>query len=294
MRRSERRVARRNFCVLSQIGYLLISLGVLTLLFGAYQLWFTDTVQKNTQSELVAEVRKYLPPPAPHVVGSSTPLPASADLGEGHWVGVISIPKINLQQVIVDGTSVNDLRLGPGHYLGTPLPGEAGNVAIAGHRTTWGRPFRNLDKLVTGDQIIITTPRADVMYRVTRIFVVKPDDLSVIAPTSGNMLTLTTCNPPYSAVQRLVVRARLVTVGKLHRDKPTVTISKVIKHVVPRHTWWPTLWWSIATLALYIATLKALATKWHRYLVISVASCLAVPLLLGLFGALSWQMPAGY
>jgi len=105
-----------------------------------------------------------------------------------------------------------DLDEGPGHYPGTPLPGQAGNSGIAGHRTTYGAPFFQLNELTAGDRIYLTdTTGTTWVYRVVRQWVVSPDDVAVLAPTRTAVLTLTTCNPRFSAISRLVVRADLVT-----------------------------------------------------------------------------------
>ncbi len=111
---------------------------------------------------------------------------------------------------MVEGTGASALRAGAGHYPNTPLPGEEGNVAIAGHRTTYGKPFANLDHLAVGDQIVLETPIGRHVYRVARApFVVSNTDYSVISQTPGHTLTLTTCHPKGSARQRLVVRAEM-------------------------------------------------------------------------------------
>jgi sortase A len=112
--------------------------------------------------------------------------------------------------VFVEGTSSADLRRGPGHYLGTPLPGQAGNASLAGHRTTYGAPFYNLDQLHPGDQIVVSASWGTFWYDVRRSFAVNPSDLAVIAPSPTNELTLTTCTPRFSATQRLIVQATLV------------------------------------------------------------------------------------
>ena len=120
---------------------------------------------------------------------------------------------------MVEGIDVDDLRKGPGHYPGTPLPGQAGNAAIAGHRTTYGAPFGDLDQLAVGDEIVLTTVQGTFTYRVVRApFAVSPDDGDVLLPTVDPLvpgakaatLTLTTCNPKYSAAERLIVKASLV------------------------------------------------------------------------------------
>ena len=123
----------------------------------------------------------------------------------------ISIPAADLgPTVVVEGTGASALRAGAGHYPNTPLPGEEGNVAIAGHRTTYGKPFANLDRLKVGDEIFLETPVGKYTYRVTQApFAVEANDFSVIAQTPGHHLTLTTCHPKGSARQRLVIKADL-------------------------------------------------------------------------------------
>jgi sortase A len=123
----------------------------------------------------------------------------------------IKIPAIGLDTVVVEGITPSALRAGAGHYPQTSLPCEGGNVGIAGHRTTYGRPFGNLDQLKPGDTIELTTPIGGCVYQVSKApFVVSPTDLSVIDPTGERSLTLTTCHPKGSAAQRLVIRGTWV------------------------------------------------------------------------------------
>ena len=123
----------------------------------------------------------------------------------------IKIPALGLDTVVVEGITPSALRAGAGHYPQTPLPCEGGNVAIAGHRTTYGRPFGNVDQLKPGDTIELTTPIGGCVYQVSRApFVVAPSELSVIDPTPERSLTLTTCHPKGSAAQRLIIRATWV------------------------------------------------------------------------------------
>ena len=124
----------------------------------------------------------------------------------------LEIPKLDVDVIVVEGTTLAALRAGAGHYPRTPLPGGRGNVAIAGHRTTYGRPFNRIDELGLGDRIILTTPIGRHVYEVSRPpWVVDPRDWSVIFeyPRGGSFLTLTTCHPEGSADYRLVVRAEL-------------------------------------------------------------------------------------
>lgn len=122
----------------------------------------------------------------------------------------IRIPAIDVDVVVVEGTTASALRAGAGHYPTTPLPCEAGNVSIAGHRTTYGKPFANVDRLKPGDEIILETPIGECSYKVAvDPWIVQPTDMTVVAPTPGSALTLTTCHPKGSAAKRLIVRAEL-------------------------------------------------------------------------------------
>jgi sortase A len=124
----------------------------------------------------------------------------------------IEIPDIDVDVVVVEGTTASALRAGAGHYPSTPLPCEVGNVAIAGHRTTYGRPFHNVDLLEPGDRITLETPIGSCTYEVSeKPFAVAPTQTDVVANTPGeSTLTLTTCHPKGSARQRLIIKARLV------------------------------------------------------------------------------------
>ena len=123
----------------------------------------------------------------------------------------IKIPALGLDTVVVEGITPSALRAGAGHDPQTPLPCEGGNVAIAGHRTTYGRPFGNVDQLKPGDTIELTTPIGGCVYQVSRApWVVAPSEMAVLDPTAERSLTLTTCHPKGSAAQRLIVRATWV------------------------------------------------------------------------------------
>ena len=136
----------------------------------------------------------------------------------GQGLTTLRIPKIGVDAVVVEGTTPSAVRAGAGHYVDTPLPGEVGNVGIAGHRTTYGRPFNRLDELRPGDTAELETPFDVHTYRVAEPFdgpgnpwVVAPTDYGVVGQdVSGSVLTLTTCHPKGSARQRLIVRLELV------------------------------------------------------------------------------------
>ena len=129
---------------------------------------------------------------------------------DGQPLGRIRMPSIGVSAVVVAGTDTAALRRGPGHYPGTPLPGARGTVAIAGHRTTYGAPFRRLDKLNTGDKISLTMPYGRFIYAVERRRIVLPTDTWVTHRVGYDRLVLSACHPLYSAAKRIVVFARLV------------------------------------------------------------------------------------
>ncbi|MEO7836381.1 MAG: class E sortase [Acidimicrobiales bacterium] len=197
--------------VIGGVGRTLIAAGVVILLFVAYQLWGTGLAEARSQDKLTSQFRQVLaqPPPAtvPGAPDDPPAAPPAAPVGDA--IAIIKIPKIGVEKAIVQGVGLAELKTGPGHYPTTPMPGEPGNAAIAGHRTTYGAPFFNLDELAPGDPILVTTRQGKFRYEVTESRVVSPKETSVLDPTDDNRLTLTTCNPRFSAAQRLIVVAVL-------------------------------------------------------------------------------------
>jgi len=128
---------------------------------------------------------------------------------KGDAIARIRMPSIGLTKYVVEGTDVDSLRKGPGHYPETPLPGGSGTSAIAGHRTTYGAPFRHIDEVKHGQPIIIDMPDGRFVYRVEHTKVVDDQDLSVLDRVGYPRLVLSACHPLYSAAQRIIVFARL-------------------------------------------------------------------------------------
>ncbi len=214
---------------INYVGRFLFTSGLLVLLFVAYQLWGTGIYEAQQQSELrskfqsdLVEARKAAAPVS-GTTTTTTPLPPPP---AGDPIGIIRIPKIGLERTLVQGVTVPDLRKGPGHYPDSPMPGQLGNAAIAGHRTTYGQPFNRIDELVPGDAITIQTLNGTYRYVVTAQLVVGPREVSVLDPTPDATLTLTTCHPKFSASQRLIVKARL-DVG--HSPKPVKPKAGTVK-----------------------------------------------------------------
>jgi sortase A len=143
------------------------------------------------------------------------------NIGIGDSLTRIIIPDIDVDVVVVEGTTASALRAGAGHYPDTPLPCEIGNVGIAGHRTTYGRPFHNMDLLRPGMEITLQTPIGECTYEITEEpFAVSPKQVEVVANTPDEAtLTLTTCHPKGSARQRLIVKATMVR-SNLQNQQP--------------------------------------------------------------------------
>ena len=196
--------------VVRGIGRSLIALGLLILLFVVYQLWGTNLAESRSQDRLRSDFLDVLAEStATTTPGAPTTTAAPRQQPTGEAVAMIRIPKIGVEKAVVEGVSVSALKKGPGHYPTTPMPGQPGNAAIAGHRTTYGAPFFDLDELAPGDRVEVTTRQGEFTYRVRELRVVRPSQNEVLAPTEENLLTLTTCEPQYSAARRLSVIAAL-------------------------------------------------------------------------------------
>jgi sortase A len=131
---------------------------------------------------------------------------------DGSALGSVDIPRIGLKTVFVESTDHNALKKGPGHYRGTVLPGLYGTVGLAGHRTTYGAPFRRVDELSAGSRIILRMPYGRFTYKVTGSRITTPSDASsLVSHAGGRRLVLTACHPLYSAAKRIVISARLVS-----------------------------------------------------------------------------------
>ena len=195
------------------LGELCITTGLVVLLFVAYELWGTGAYTQAEQHKLSDELTRTWNDSAGKVTTERVRL--------GHGVALIRIPRLGkkFRYVIIEGVSVADLRKGPGHYPGTALPGQIGNFVVSGHRTTYLAPFNKLGELHAGDRILIDTRANQYVYKVTSTKVVQPDDVGVAAPVpehpkanpTKRIITLTTCNPKYSAAQRLIVFGQLIS-----------------------------------------------------------------------------------
>lgn len=203
-------------------GWSLLGLAGLVTLFLIYQLFITDFFNARSQAVASVELEETLVERAAAIesVAPTTTLGQQVVLPEllvepeaelGTPFGRIVIDKIGLDAVLFEGVDRGTLQLGPGHMPETPLPGQPGNAVISGHRTTYGRPFFDLDQLLVGDNIVVDTALGANVYTIREILVVKPTDVWVTEHIDGAWLTLTTCNPKFSAAERLIIQAELVS-----------------------------------------------------------------------------------
>jgi len=197
-----RRERTRRGRILRISGLVLIAAALALGGYVWWTLWGTGFETRAAQEDLRPEFELR--------IGTATPEEAPPRVANvpGDAVAIIRIPKIDVDYVVVEGTDVESLKKGPGHYTDTAYPWDAtGRVGIAGHRTTYGAPFWSLNELRPGDRIVLATEYGIFNYRVTGSRVISPSDGSVLEPTREPTLVLTTCNPRFSAAERLIVFA---------------------------------------------------------------------------------------
>jgi sortase A len=236
-------------------GELMITFGLVVLLFVAYELWGTglqtaraqDKAQEQIEQEWAeggadAELPVVVSPSATPTKPGRTATPTApgsptakrkpaAKLKPGTQFARIWVPRFgkSYKWVIAEGTDREQLKEGPGHYEGTELPGEPGNFVVSAHRTTYGAPFNKVDLLRTGDAVVIETKTHWFTYRVTDTDIVRPDQVEVTYPVpyragvkpAKQMITLTSCHPKFSARQRFIVFGELeVALDKASGEQP--------------------------------------------------------------------------
>jgi sortase A len=212
-----------------RLGTFLLVIGVGVLAWAAtVYLWkdpfttaYTAYEQRRLESNLEREFESWRPTRDP-VVQNGQPRPRddvsreakrfrlASDDGEA--IARLRVPRLDLSLVVVNGTSTSDLRRGPGRHEKTFMPGEGELVYVAGHRTTYGAPFSDIEKLDTGDEITVELPYGTVEYRVTRYRIVDDNDLSVLDSRGREELVLQACHPRFFASQRYLVYAKPVSV----------------------------------------------------------------------------------
>lgn len=198
-------------------GELLVTAGLILLLFAAWQLWWTDVTANRVQDATVSTLEQdFRERPAKEPAPSAVP----KELESGKAFAIVRIPRFGADYArpVLEGTTRDILKLGVGHYAGTALPGEVGNFAMAGHRTTYGRPFHTIDTLKVGDRVVLETRTEFSVYEVSESDIVLPTDVGVLEPVPNEpgkkptqaVMTMTSCHPKYSATERFIVHGTLV------------------------------------------------------------------------------------
>ncbi len=302
----------------ARVGLWTRNFGVVTLLFVAFQLWGTDVSQAQSQRRLKDSFVAQTSPSGQAPVSpqdQAGPQEPPVQVPRGNAIAVLEIPAIALSQAVVEGTDLDSLRQGPGHYRRSPFPGESGNVAIAGHRTTYGAPFNRLDELEKGDVIMLTTRTGRVTYEVSDELIVKPSDTSVLAASADDRITLTTCNPKYRMSERLIIVAKASTPvseqlseqGGSPPPAPNVDSTAADSAEDAAGTafgeaedvdlggdlgaFFPTLLW-IGVLAVIGRGIFILGQRWLRRPAYAMGASVIVIVLYQLFGSLNRLLPA--
>jgi len=197
------------------IGELMITVGLILLLFSAYEVWGKAIIVDGHQKDLDSQLAQAWGTPTVAAPGPSTAPPAQLAPPPGGSIARLYIPRLNKHWVVVQGVRQANLAYAPGHYPDSALPGQIGNFSVAGHRSP--AIFWDLDTVAPGDAIVVETKDSYFIYRVTQNLIVLPTAVEVVAPVPGKpgakpteaMLTLTTCNPKWDNNQRLIVHAKL-------------------------------------------------------------------------------------
>ncbi len=282
---TKQRTTRRFDSILGAVGRVLIATGVLMLLFVAYQLWGTGLSEQRAQSDLQRTFTSQLP---------SLPL-------YGDPVTRIEISKIGVDKIVVAGVDYKALEKGPGLFDGSPLPGQLGNVAIAGHRTSYGAPFSRLNELTLGDEIVLTRAGSTFTYIVSeKPFIVKPSQtevLKTIDATTGQ-LTLVTCHPKWTSENRMIVKAKLES--SVTPQPATVFSPASVEVVGDFNAGWfrepdaipGAVLLAVVLLLMALVAMRLVSRGRTAWVVYPVTAVVFLPVLFVFFGYLSRLLPA--
>ena len=286
--------------LLDLTGKTLISTGLLMLLFVAYQLWGTGLAERQAQDNLKSQFATTTTQPVTTPTNAPTTTLVPVAPKKGDVVAQITIESINVDKFVIAGVGYKELEKGPGLFAGSPLPGQLGNVAIAGHRTTFGSPFSRLDEIVKGDRIVLKTPQASFTYLVSAApKIVEASDVDVIRTIDDTRATLTlvTCHPKWTSKNRLIISAEL---------EPTVVPQKATLFVaggngpeeVLTDGWFhdPSALPIVIANALLLILIAVVAhrlarKKWRAAIVYPVAAVVFLPTLFMFFTYLTRLLP---
>jgi sortase A len=198
---------RRPGWILRLIGKILLTAAFIVGAYILWLLWGTGFYYDRQQDRLFEQFEATVDGGDPDFRPGLDP-PPDPDIDAGEAYAILRIPSIGVNEVVIQGVAVEDLKAGPGHYPRTADPWDTeGRVGIAGHRTTYGAPFWDLDKVRPGDEIRLVTEQGPYRYEVTESRDVPPTEASVLREAEQASLVLTTCTPRFSAALRLIVFA---------------------------------------------------------------------------------------
>lgn len=288
---SQPRRSRLFYTTLDVLGRTMIATGVVLLLFVVYQLWGTGFAESKSQSSLANQFQTVL----------TTPVTQPTLPPYGGVISRIEIPKIEVDKYVVAGVDAKSLQKGPGLFPGSPLGGQLGNVAITGHRTTYGAPFGRINEIAKGDEIIIQTAEGTFTYIVNADpFVVEPTQTEVaktLDPTKAT-LTLISCHPKWTSDKRMVVTADLAPT--ITPAAPTEFVAQSVDDVPDALSegWFhdPGAWpWVIllfvVLVGLYVGAIVATRRGVRAYISYPVMALVMLPVLFVFFGQLSRLLP---
>ena len=220
--------------VFGGLGDILVTAGLVLLLFVAWQLWWTDVEANRAQDGTVQALARDFGAKggtAPTAAPNEKPKPVKF----GEAFAIVRIPRLGAEYArpLLEGTDYETLKEGLGRYEGAAEPGAMGNLAIAGHRTTYGRPLHDIDRLRKGDKVIVETRTGYSVYAVDSHEIVPPTAVEVLAPVpnkpgaapNGAWLTMTACHPKYSAAERYILFAKLVRTYPREQGLPPGTLA---------------------------------------------------------------------
>jgi sortase A len=270
--------------LLDAVGRTMIAAGLLLLTFVAYQLWGTGIAEDRAQNDMATQFVR--------------PQPVQPQFGG--LVGRISIPSIGVSKYVVAGVRLKDLERGPGLFPGSPLPGQKGNVAIAGHRTTFGAPFSRIDEIQNNEKIILESRDGTFTYRVNgEPKIVSATDVAVVKTTNPDIATITlvSCYPKWTSTQRIIVVATLDSTETPLPPTPfalnEATTQEPIAGWFHDPTAWPTVLFFGLALILIRVVAGVMTRRGRRKIsVYPIAAGIFVPTLFLFFGGLSRLLPA--
>lgn len=295
MQLSERAHSQRVNKLLDVVGRTMIATGMLLLSFVAYQLWGTGIAESRAQDKLAAQFRNTTTSVASTPI--TTPAPVIPKVGD--IVGKLTIPSIKVSKWIIAGVGYKQLEKGPGLFAGSPLPGQLGNVAIAGHRTTYGAPFSRIDEIQKGDIITIDTSAGSFAYEVNnKPRIVSATDVAVVKTKDETVasLTLVSCHPKWTSKQRIIVTA--VLQPKIV-PLPTTTFEDTIDNVEVLNEGWfhdlsalpQTIGLALLLVGIVVGASIIRRRGRSKWLVYPITAVVFMPVLFVFFGFITRLLP---